>query len=114
MIMLPPGAVEIFLFGGDVYICKCWVDIHLLDEPGTLKEKRRIIRSLKDRIWNRFRVSVAEVGAKNLCQRAEMGIAFAADDGLPADRLLQKIINLIDSDPALEIVDIFQEVEKLK
>jgi len=96
-----------------MYICKCWFDIHLLEEPNSLKRKRQIIRSLKDRIWNKFRVSIAEVGDKDLWQRTELGIAFVTSDGKIAEQMFQKILNLIDREGSLEIIEMFHDTEKL-
>ncbi len=74
------------------------VDLHV---PGahSLKDKRRVIRSLKDRLFARFNVSVAEVGAQDLWQRAELGIALVALDGRGADLALRKVEVSIRSHP---------------
>lgn len=97
-----------------MYICKCWFDIHLLDEPNSLKRKRQILKSLKDRIWNKFRVSIAEVGENDLWQKAELGIAFVSSDGTLIEQMFSKILNLIDTDDEVEIVDMFHDIEKVK
>lgn len=96
-----------------MYICKCWFDIHLLEEPNSLKRKRQILKSLKDRIWNKFRVSIAEVGGNDLWQKAELGIAFVSSDGTVAEQMFAKILNLIDTDDKVEIVDMFNDIEKM-
>jgi uncharacterized protein YlxP (DUF503 family) len=97
-----------------MYICKCWFDIHLLDEPNSLKRKRQVLKSLKDRIWNKFRVSIAEVGENDLWQKAELGIAFVSSDGTLIEQIFSKILNLIDTDDEVEIVDMFHDIEKVK
>ncbi|MEQ8188988.1 MAG: DUF503 domain-containing protein [Candidatus Eremiobacterota bacterium] len=97
-----------------MYICKCWFDIHLLEEPNSLKRKRQVIKSLKDRIWNKFRVSIAEVGENDLWQKAELGIAFVSSDGTVGEQMFSKILNLIDTDDEVEIVDMFHDIEKIK
>jgi uncharacterized protein YlxP (DUF503 family) len=70
-------------------------DLHL---PGCrgLKEKRMIVRSLKARIRNEFEVSAAEVGAQDLLERAELGVAAVGPDQVPLDALLQKILNFVE------------------
>jgi hypothetical protein len=97
-----------------MYISKCWFDIHLLEEPNSLKRKRQVIKSLKDRIWNKFRVSIAEVGENDLWQKTELGIAFVSSDGTVAEQMFSKILNLIDTDDKVEIVDMFHDIEKIK
>jgi hypothetical protein len=97
-----------------MYVCSCWFDIHLLEEPNSLKRKRQIIKSLKDRIWSKFRVSVAEVGENDIWQRSEIGVAFVTSDGVMAEQVFSKILGLIEKDGDLEIIDMFHEVGKLK
>lgn len=96
-----------------MYVCKCWFDIHLLEEPNSLKRKRQILKSLKDRIWNKFQVSIAEVGEQDLWQRSQLGIAFVTSDWNIAEKMYSKILNLIDNENSLEIVDMFHDIEKL-
>ena len=86
----------------------------LLDKPNSLKGKRHIIKSLKDRIWNKFRVSVAEVGKNHLWQRVELGISFVSNDRNLAEKLYSRILNIIDSRSEFEILDQFYEIQKLK
>ncbi|HEC82890.1 MAG TPA: DUF503 domain-containing protein, partial [Firmicutes bacterium] len=50
-------------------VCTCLVSLHIPDS-GSLKAKRLVIRRLKDRIRNKFNVSVAEVDDFDLWQRA--------------------------------------------
>jgi hypothetical protein len=70
-------------------------DLHL---PGCrgLKEKRMIVRSLKARLRNEFEVSAAEVGAQDLLQRAELGVAAIGPDQIPLDTLLQNILHFVE------------------
>ena len=51
----------------------------------SLKEKRMVVRSLCDRVRNRFNVSIAEVEAQDLHQRVVLGIACVAGDAAQAD-----------------------------
>lgn len=51
-----------------------------LPESRSLKDKRRVVRSLKDRLRHRFNVSVAELDGQDSWQRAVVGVvAIAAD-----------------------------------
>jgi len=58
--------------------------------PGarSLKEKRRVVRSLKDRVAGRMRVSISEVGALDDHQRAVIGVAVVSNDAARCDELL--------------------------
>ena len=66
--------------------------------PGarSLKEKRRSVRSLVDRMYRRHRVSVAETGHHDLHQRAEISIAVVAGSQAEVDRLLASLRGMTD------------------
>ena len=53
--------------------------LHLRD-CHSLKEKRRVIKSLKDQLGNKFNISVAEVEDQDQWQVAELGIAAVGTD----------------------------------
>ncbi len=65
-----------------------------LSLPGcrSLKEKRTVVRSLKDRLRHKFKVSVAETDFQDKTDRAEVTVAFVTSDG----RLAQSIADKID------------------
>jgi len=87
----------------------CWVNVHI---PGirSLKEKRRIIKSLKERLKNKFNISVAEIGALNQWQRAEIGIACVSNDRAFVDRLLNKIRDCILEERNISVIDFHSEI----
>lgn len=80
--------------------------------PGShsLKEKRRPLKSLMEKIRNRFRVSVAEVDAQDLHQRAVVGIAFVAADGGILAKEMQAVTDFIYNNPECQVLDIAQDV----
>jgi uncharacterized protein YlxP (DUF503 family) len=69
-----------------------------LSLPGcsSLKEKRSIIRSLRDRLRDKFNVSVAETALQDVHERAELTIALVASDGRMAESVLQKADQLVE------------------
>ncbi len=68
-----------------------------LSLPGcmSLKDKRRVVKSLKDRIHHRFKVSVAETGQQDVWTRSEITVAVVATDSRNADQILDRIDGLI-------------------
>jgi uncharacterized protein len=62
-------------------------ELHL-NGCASLKDKRRILLSLKDRLHDRFNVSVAETGNHELWQRAELACAVVATDRRQAESVL--------------------------
>jgi uncharacterized protein len=66
----------------------------------SLKDKRRIVKSLVDRIHQRYRVSVAETGFHDLHQRAEIGMAAVMAGGENAmEKLMDDVRSLVESGP---------------
>ncbi|MFQ5458115.1 MAG: DUF503 domain-containing protein [Myxococcota bacterium] len=71
----------------------------------SLKAKRGVLRRIKDRVANRFNVSIAEVGANDLWRRIELGLAIAGNDGGHVNSQISKVENFIASLGLAEIVD---------
>lgn len=68
-----------------------------------LKEKRKVVKSLIERIHHRFRISIAETDHHDLHQRAEISIALVAQNESEGQRMLESIRNLIDLEPAAQL-----------
>lgn len=81
-----------------------------IPESGSLKSKRRVLRSIKDRLKTHFNVSVAEVEFHDLWQKAGIGIALVSRDRKHADQSLQKILNRIESYRLAEVVSVEMEI----
>lgn len=67
-----------------------------LPDNGSLKGKRQVLRSIKDRIRARFNVSIAEVDRQDAWQRATLGVAVVSNDARLVDETLNKVINCIE------------------
>ena len=76
----------------------------------SLKDKRRAVKSLKDRIAHRFNVSVAEVGMLDVLRQSEIGVALVTNDSNFAESCLSKIVNLVRATVKLELLDYTIEV----
>lgn len=73
----------------------CSLDL-LLPENHSLKGKRQVIRSVKDRVRNNFNVSIAEVGSLNSWQKSTLGVSCINKDRVPVERLLSRVVNFIE------------------
>ena len=71
----------------------------------SLKEKRYVIKSVKDRIKNQFNVSVAEVEHQDKWQRATLGIAQVSEKQPYIEETFQKIFNLIDQQTDVQVLN---------
>jgi hypothetical protein len=85
------------------------LDLHI-PEANSLKSKRMVIKSLKDRIKNKFNVSVAEVDANNLWQRSVIGIAYVANETLIINKVFEKIRTLVFNTHSVELIDSTMEM----
>ena len=87
----------------------CTVVLHI---PGSesLKDKRRAVKSLKDRLHNEYNLSVAEVGDLELWQRATLGLAVVSDDASFCDQVLAKAVDFIRRDNGVELLDYTTEI----
>ena len=65
--------------------------------PGahSLKEKRRALRSIKDRLRTQFNVSVAEVDGQELWQTAVLAVCAVGTDRAFVEGLLDKVVRLV-------------------
>jgi uncharacterized protein YlxP (DUF503 family) len=63
----------------------------------SLKDKRQVVKSLRDRLRNTFHISANEVGLHDVHQRARLAVSFIADRHDSADSLLDKIQNYVES-----------------
>ena len=82
----------------------CTFHLRLL-ESRSLKEKRRIIKSIKDRVRNKFNVSIAEIGGLDKWQWAELGVACISNDVRFTNSVLSNVVEFINSIYTVELVD---------
>ncbi len=71
----------------------------------SLKDKRRILKSLKDRLHQRFNISVAETGHQDLWQRAELSCAAVATDRRQAMSVLSQADQMVAGNGLVRIID---------
>jgi hypothetical protein len=79
--------------------------------PGShsLKEKRKIVNGIKDRLRHRFNISIAEVDDNDLWQQATLGVAIVSNQRRFVESVLDQVENYILSRPEI----IVGETEKV-
>ncbi|MEC4890550.1 MAG: DUF503 domain-containing protein [Nitrospira sp.] len=90
-----------------VGVCTVELFIH---ESQSLKEKRQVLHSLKDRLRGKFNISLAEVDGQDLWQKAVLGMACVANDGTHVEQVLEQVLNVMKSMPAIEVVRVHREL----
>ncbi|HEY6972955.1 MAG TPA: DUF503 domain-containing protein [Nitrospiraceae bacterium] len=81
----------------------CTVELFIPDSQ-SLKDRRQVLLSLKDRLRDKFNLSVAEVGEQDLWQKAVLGLACVANETRYVNQVLEQALNVIRATPAVEIV----------
>lgn len=86
------------LIGIEVYIRFHYVE--------SLKDKRRIIKSILDKTRHKYQISTAEVGDLDSLDTSSLGFGMVTNDPKHAEVILQKVINFIDTQSEVEIFKI--------
>ena len=71
------------------------VEIHV-HESGSLKAKRGVVRSIAQRVRNRYNLSVAEVGGQDTWQRATLGLTSVGSDARQVRKVLEQACDFIE------------------
>ena len=75
----------------------------------SLKDKRRQIKSLKDRLSSRFNASVAEIDALDNWQQAVMGVCMISNDKTYLEKQYSKVEALVLEYTELQLIDVTRE-----
>jgi len=81
----------------------CTVELFIADSR-SLKDKRQVLHSVKDRLRGKFNLSIAEVDAQDLWQKAVLAMACVANEGAYVAKVLEQALNVVKSMPTVEVV----------
>ncbi len=68
----------------------------ILHDNHSLKGKRQVVKSVVEKVKNRFNVSVAEVGSNEAWQRAELGVCAVGNDRSHVNSVLDHVLNFVE------------------
>jgi uncharacterized protein len=85
------------------------VELHLPD-VGSLKDKRHVLKGLKEKVRARFEVSVAEVDHQDVWQRATLALAYVSADARHANTVISKAMDYIEDNVAGRVIDTSVEI----
>ncbi len=77
----------------------------LLREARTLKDKRQVVKSIKDKLQNSFNVSVVEVDSLDDPRIGVLGFAMVGNEAHPLKIALGRIVEALRVHPVAELVD---------
>ncbi len=84
-----------------------------LSDNRSLKGKRKVVRSMIDKVKYKFNVSIAEVGSNDKWQKIELGISTVGNDRRHVDSSLNHVLGFLDSLYLAQIVDTEMEIFNL-
>ena len=82
----------------------------LLHDNRSLKGKRKIVRSMVDKVKSKFNAAIAEVGSNDKWQKIELGVSTIGNDRRHVDASLNNIFTFLESLYLAEIVDTDTEI----
>ena len=86
------------------------LEIHLLYSH-SLKEKRAVLRKVRDRLRSRFNVAVAELDHRDVWQVATLGVVSISDSRPLLDTVLRDVLreceNILGQDVARHVIEVF-------
>jgi len=86
-----------------VLVAVAMYELHI-EFAQSLKDKRMVVKSLRDKLRHRFEISAAEVGLQDVHQRARLAVSFIALEHAQADAKLEKIEEFIASNTDATLV----------
>ncbi len=84
-----------------------------LHDCHSLKGKRGVVRSIVSRLRNAFNASVAEVGANDVYQRAEIGFSMVGNNRQVINSKMDKMVNMAEDLGLAELIDTEFEIINL-
>lgn len=76
----------------------------------SLKDKRRILRSLLEKARTQFHVAAAEVADQDLWKSASLGFSCVANNHAQAESIIQHLVDFLDSNPLVDVQNLRREV----
>jgi uncharacterized protein len=87
-------------------------ELHI-EAAQSLKDKRAVVRSLREKLRSRYEISVAEVGMNELHQRARLGLAMVSSDSTSIEKLLASAMQFVERSTDARLIGWNQELIEL-
>jgi len=85
-----------------VGVCTAYL---LIPESQSLKDKRRVVKSLLAKLGNRFNIAVSEIGDLDTPKRSVIGIVSISNDSRHLNQMLSKVVGFIEKKNLAILVD---------
>jgi uncharacterized protein len=77
-----------------------------LPEIGSIKEKRRVVKSIKEKLIRRYRISAAEVDLQDSLSFAQLGAAVVSNSKVHGEKIMQKALHFVEQECMGRIQDV--------
>ena len=86
----------------------CQVDM-LIHDANSLKEKRSVIKSVIQRTMKKYYISIIESDFQDFWQKSQLSFSFCSLESSDAEKKLNKVLQYIESNPYIEIYNVYKE-----
>lgn len=90
-------------------IGNCIIEIYI-PTTSSLKEKRSVVKGLKDRIRNKFNVSISEIDRNDNHKISVIAVAAVSRDRKHIDKILSSIVNYMEKQKQFEVINYRTEI----
>jgi uncharacterized protein len=87
--------------------------VYRIHDCRSLKGKRKVVKAIIMRLRNKFNASIAEVGANDMHQRAEIGFCMVGNDRAVVNSKVDKLFNMAEDLGLAEVIDMEMEIINL-
>ena len=87
--------------------------VYRIHDCRSLKAKRKVVKAIIARLRNQFNASIAEVGANDIHQRAEIGFCMVGNQRTVVNSKVDKLFNMAEDLGLAEVVDMEMEIISL-
>jgi len=84
----------------------------VIPQSKSLKDKRRVVKAIKDRVWSKFRVSISEIEDNHSHTRAVLGFVYVSNDTQVLQSVMNKVINLVENNYPGMLYDYISTIEQ--
>lgn len=74
-----------------------------IPDVGSIKDKRRVVKSINDRLKGRFHLSAAEVDLQDSLRFAQIGAALVSNSRVFGESVLQKAFKMVENEAPVRI-----------
>ncbi len=93
-------------------ITACEIEI-IIYGANSLKDKRSVVKSIIEKVRNRYKISVIESGDQNLLNKAKIGFSFCSLYERDSVKKIDSVISTIESNDYAQIISIEDDIYKL-